>query len=139
MDTTNRLRAAATLLALLTTLAGCTRRDADPVPERGAEAPPVTAEPKSESRTDAWLGQWTGPEGTFLHIEGGHGQYQITIQDLDGPRVYRGTAQRDRIVFERNGVTESLGPTDGAGTGMKWLADKTDCLTVRVGEGYCRG
>ena len=23
-------------------------------------------------------------------------------------------------------------------TGMKWLAGKTDCLTVRLGEGYCR-
>ena len=28
--------------------------------------------------------------------------------------------------------------TDGDATGMKWLAGKARCLTVRVGEGYCR-
>jgi hypothetical protein len=31
-----------------------------------------------------------------------------------------------------------LRATDGAGTGMKWLADKTDCLVVAPGEGFCR-
>jgi hypothetical protein len=23
-------------------------------------------------------------------------------------------------------------------TGMKWLADKADCVTIRCAEGYCR-
>jgi hypothetical protein len=32
----------------------------------------------------------------------------------------------------------ALHRTDGARTGMKWLADKRDCLTVAFGEGYCR-
>ena len=87
---------------------------------------------------DGWIGQWNGPEGTFLRLDGGDGKYSITIQDLDGPRTYTGTATDGRIEFERNGVKESLHASNGAETGMKWLADKSDCLTVRPGEGYCR-
>lgn len=88
--------------------------------------------------TDAWLGQWTGPEGTFLRLEGANGTYTITIQDLDGPKTYRGIAAGDLIEFERNGVKEVLHPTNGIDTGMKWLSDKSVCLTVRPGEGFCR-
>jgi hypothetical protein len=88
--------------------------------------------------TDRWLGQWTGPEGTYLRIAGGQGTYEITIQNLDGPQTYKGTAARDRIEFERNGARESIRASNGAGTGMKWLSDKSNCLTVRSGEGYCR-
>jgi hypothetical protein len=88
--------------------------------------------------TDAWLGRWNGPEGTFLLLEGGAGRYVITLQNLDGPRTFDGAADVDAIRFTRDGIQESLHATDGAGTGMKWLADKRDCLTVRPGEGYCR-
>jgi len=88
--------------------------------------------------TDSWLGQWNGPEGTLLRLEGGDGNYSITIQDLDGPRNYTGTAVDGRIVFERNGVTESIHASNGNETGMKWLAGKSDCLTVKSGEGFCR-
>jgi hypothetical protein len=88
--------------------------------------------------TDQWLGQWTGPEGTFLRITGGQARYEITIQNLDGPRTFKGTASGDRIQFERDGIAEVIRATDGAGTGMKWLSEKSDCLTVRPGEGYCR-
>jgi len=35
-------------------------------------------------------------------------------------------------------VTESIRATDGEQTGMKWLREKANCLTVRSGEGYCR-
>jgi hypothetical protein len=88
--------------------------------------------------TDAWLGRWTGPEGTFLLLEGGDGRYEVTIQNLDGPRVFQGVAAGARIEFKRDGMAETLHATNGAGTGMKWLVDKTNCLTVRAGEGYCR-
>jgi len=40
--------------------------------------------------------------------------------------------------FERDGLQESIRPTNGDETGMKWLAGKKNCLTVRPGEGYCR-
>lgn len=88
--------------------------------------------------TDAWIGKWNGPEGTFLEISGGNGSYEITIQDLDGPTQYRGTNSSDRISFERNGVTETIHASNGTDTGMKWLAEKSDCLRVRLGEGWCR-
>jgi hypothetical protein len=35
-------------------------------------------------------------------------------------------------------VKEVIRATNGNGTGMKWLVGKADCLTVRVGEGYCK-
>ncbi len=88
--------------------------------------------------TDKWLGQWNGPEGTFLRLAGGAGNYEITIQNLDGPRTFKGTAIDGQIRFERDGVTESIRATDGVQTGMKWLREKANCLTVRSGEGYCR-
>ncbi|HWL62769.1 MAG TPA: hypothetical protein VNQ32_08220 [Steroidobacteraceae bacterium] len=88
--------------------------------------------------TDKWLGQWTGPEGTYLRLEGGDGDYKVTIQDLDGPKTYQGRSTGKEILFERDGVQESIRATSGAETGMKWLGDKTNCLTIRSGEGYCR-
>lgn len=97
--------------------------------DRAASVPPAT---------DAWLGQWNGPEGTFLRLAGGGGQYEVTIRNLDGPRTFPGKAAGERIEFERDGVKESLRATNGAETGMKWLSEKKDCLTVRAGEGYCR-
>ena len=85
--------------------------------------------------TDKWLGQWNGPEGTFLRLEGGSGRYEITIQNLDGPRTFHGSAVGAQIQFERNGTNEVIRATDGAETGMKWLRNKSDCLTIRPGEG----
>ncbi len=58
--------------------------------------------------------------------------------DLDGEQTYEGVGDADRIYFERNGTPEQIRATDGEATGMKWLADKATCLTVREGEGYCR-
>ncbi len=87
---------------------------------------------------DKWLGKWSGPEGTSLQLSDGGGKYKIIIQNLDGPRTFTGIAAGDQIEFVRDGVKESLRATNGAETGMKWLGEKSDCLTVRVGEGYCR-
>ena len=88
--------------------------------------------------TDLWLGKWTGVEGTFLQLAGGKGIYEITIQNLDGLSTFQGKAVGKEIVFERNEEAVSIHATDGDGTGMKWLSGKTNCLTVVVGEGYCR-
>jgi hypothetical protein len=103
----------------------CTRENPQPV----ASSAPTA---------DAWIGRWNGPEGTYLDIAGANGAYEITIMDLDAARTYKGSAAGDRIEFERAGTKESLRPTDGNDTGMKWLAGKTDCLMVKPGEGYCR-
>ena len=87
---------------------------------------------------DDWVGRWNGPEGTYLHVAVANGGYEITIMDLDNARTFKGSEARDHIDFERDGTKESLRSTDGNGTGMKWLAGKADCLTVKTGEGYCR-
>jgi hypothetical protein len=91
------------------------------------------------SVTDSWAGEWTGPEGTQLVITGGAGRYEVTVSNLDGPQVFAGKNLWDTIEFTRNGNTELIRATDGPGTGMKWLADKRDCLVIRPGvEGFCR-
>lgn len=99
---------------------------------------PASASTPTSAAPDGWIGQWNGPEGTFLRLSGGQGQYDITIQNLDGPRPFKGRAAGEHIEFERDGRAETLRRTDGQATGMKWLDGKRDCLTVRAGEGYCR-
>lgn len=118
-------------LTAATSINACTDRDAV-VPV--AVSAPVAAAPA----TDKWLGQWIGPEGTFLRLAGSRGTYDVTIQNLDGPRVFKGQRVGDEIHFERDGKSGSIHATNGLGTGMKWLAEKQNCLTVSVGEGYCR-
>lgn len=104
----------------------------------GESAAPPDARSETAVPTDAWVGQWNGPEGTFLKIEGAHGAYDVTVRNLDGPRTFKGTADGDGIRFERDGQAVVLRATQGEGTGMKWLADKHDCLAVAPGEGWCR-
>jgi hypothetical protein len=115
--------------------AGC--RDRPTTIEKTLQAPPGLKADDAPF-TDAWLGQWDGPEGTFLRLAGGSGDYLVKIQNLDGPRTFLGKAVGKEIQFERDGVMETLRPTNGDETGMKWLAGKSNCLTVRPGEGYCR-
>ena len=88
--------------------------------------------------TEAWIGRWSGPEGTYLEIERAGGGYDVTIKDLDAARTFIGHEVYDRIEFRRDGVTESIAATNGDETGMKWLAGKKNCLTIKLGEGYCR-
>ncbi|HMM66998.1 MAG TPA: hypothetical protein PKC03_08665 [Dokdonella sp.] len=90
------------------------------------------------SRPDQWIGRWNGPEGTYLSITRQGEGYLLEIADLDGPRTFAATRAGDHLVFERDGKRESLKATDGRQTGMKWLQDSADCLTIRIGEGYCR-
>lgn len=136
------LMAAGLALSLLFTACGDRSADtppptpAPPPQQAPAAAPAPGAEP--EAPTDQWLGQWDGPEGTFLRITGGQGHYDVVIQNLDGPRTFAGTAAGETIEFQRDGITETLRASNGEQTGMKWLSTKKDCLTVRAGEGYCR-
>lgn len=120
-------------------LGACSDHKAEdkPAPVTSSSAPSTTEE-IINIETDKWLGHWNGPEGTFLKISGGKGKYEITISDLDGPRAFNGVQSGNVIHFERNGVKESIHATNGVDTGMKWLSDKTNCLTIKAGEGYCR-
>ena len=121
----------ATVALLLT---GCKDRNSASAQVIAANSSSATA----AAVADKWLGKWSGPEGTLLQLDGGSGKYEVTIQNLDGPRTFKGNAAGNQIEFERNGVKESLRATNGAETGMKWLSEKSNCLTVRAGEGYCR-
>ena len=88
--------------------------------------------------TDAWVGRWNGPEGTYLEIAGKNGAYDVTVKDLDVARTFDGVGAGDRIEFRRDDTDESLRSTDGDATGMKWLAGNTNWVTITAGEGYCR-
>lgn len=90
-------------------------------------------------------GRWIGPEGTSLTVEyigatDPH-KYRLSFVMLDGPIAMVGdeTADGKGIVFERNYETLTLRHGTGLETGMKWLADKEDCIVVKQSEGYCRG
>ena len=97
-----------------------------------------TRDGASAASTDSWAGRWNGPEGTYLDIAGANGAYEITVKDLDAARTFAGAAVGNRIEFRRDGATESIRATNGDETGMKWLAGKTNCLTIKLGEGFCR-
>ncbi len=129
-------------LALALALAACGDRDTAPTtapaPTASPEPSPTPPAPSPAPATDQWIGQWNGPEGTFVRITGGSGHYEVTVQNLDGPRTFVGRTVGNTIEFERDGQREVLRASNGEQTGMKWLAGKKDCLTVRAGEGYCR-
>jgi hypothetical protein len=120
-------------------------------PQKPAGAPPATDTPPPTTQappptttgtaraTDAWLGRWNGVEGTWLELARAGGGYSVTIADLDGARTFEGAPARDRVEFVRDGRTESVRRASGQETGMKWLADESNCLVVTVGsEGFCR-
>ncbi len=112
-------------------LAACKASNEAPVP---AAANPVPV----EDRSGALLGKWTGPEGTFLLLEKKGAAYAVTVQNLDGPRTFEGKSEGGKLSFVRDGNKLTVEPTDGAGTGMKWLAGRQHCVVVAPGEGYCR-
>ena len=87
---------------------------------------------------DNWAGTWRGPEGTYLTISKQEVGDQLVLANLDGPREFHAVAADDVLQFERDGVAETVHAGNGRDTGMKWLADKHDCLIVRAGEAFCR-
>lgn len=122
-------------LAMALLLAACAKQPAPAEP--AAPASPTT--PAATAAVPAsWPGKWTGVEGTWLEIASTGGAWTVTVSNLDGPRSFPATAADGTLAFERDGVRETLHATDGAGTGMKWLADKRNCIAIKSGEGFCR-
>jgi len=133
--------AAAVLAAL--GLAACSPSPAHaPAPDQTAPptvtAPTQTQAPPASSAADALVGRWTGPEGTALVIAANGAAYQVTVTNLDGPRDFTGAPDPAGVRFTRDGQPLLIRKGSGAETGMKWLADKTDCVVVAANEGYCR-
>ncbi|KQN35352.1 hypothetical protein [Sphingomonas sp. Leaf38] len=96
--------------------------------------------PKPKPAPD-YTGRWIGVEGMVLDITRTTtpGRYTLAMQwDLDNKGTFDGIASGDTITFDRGGIRETLRPTNGDATGLKYLFGKTDCLTVKPGEGYCR-
>lgn len=123
-----------TCALLVLVLNACDEHKPSPIPSTAANSPSE----ESPSNADNLLGKWIGPEGTFLQLAGGDGKYEIIIQNLDGPRTFQGRAAGNQIVFERDGIKYSLHASTGLETGMKWLSEKSNCVMVSAGEGYCK-
>jgi hypothetical protein len=128
------------LLALPILFAACSTPKEPP-----AAAPPsssTTPAAPTASRPDAsFAGRYRGVEGMYLVVAppDAAGRTKLEMQyDLDHKGTFDGTTTSEGISFVRDGKTEVLRPSDGDKTGLKYLAGKKDCLTVREGEGYCR-
>jgi hypothetical protein len=128
------------LLACLVLFSGCGKKKDSSAPmERPAPSTNAESASPAPQALDGWQGTWNGPEGTYLKLTAKPvSGYEIVIKDLDGERSFEGVGSADEIHFTRDGRQERIRATDGTGTGMKWLAGKSECLTVKPGEGYCR-
>ncbi len=145
----------AALATMSTGLTACSRETPEVVNNTaaasvGGPSAPATTGPAGDGSTFSgvpkakapdYVGRWIGVEGMVLDVKhaASPGRYRLEMQwDLDHKGEFKGDAVGDTIVFERNGVRETLRPTNGDATGLKYLAGKTQCLTVKTGEGYCK-
>lgn len=140
------------VLAAFLLLAACARgEDAEPIENAAVVAnaaaeetiddvDPVGNSAAPKLPTDAWIGKWIGVEGLLLDIQpaGEAGHYLLSVTLLNGTNSYEGTADGDMIRFTRDGRPESIRAATGAETGLKWLAEKQNCLMIKEGEGFCR-
>ncbi len=98
----------------------------------------AVAEAMTSVDATGYVGKWTGPEGTSLTITPAGSEYEVVITNLDGPRTFTGTLEGDGIHITRDAAPLVIHKGDGQATGMKWLADKKDCLVVAANEGFCK-
>ena len=145
---------------MLATLAACSGREADvphadsepepatapvapaPAPDAGrVDGTPAPAMPADNAPVEAtYLGRWVGVEGKYLEVAATPaGGVTLEMQwDLDNKASFDGSVTAEGLRFMRNGEAQTAVHTDGDATGLKYLAGKRDCLTVKPGEGYCR-
>ena len=127
--------------AVLMLLAAC--KPSAPAAERQATAAgkpnPLAATIAAQAKMPKdWQGDWAGPEGTRMTLRATGPKVQVDFLTLDGPRQFYGEWRGDHIVFSRSAEPETIRRGDGEATGMKWLAEKKNCLVIQSGEGYCR-
>lgn len=121
-------------------MAGRPEQDQAVVAEADANA---SAAGPTGARSEAdYLGRWVGVEGLILIVarKPGGGLSVTNQWSLDeGDRgTFDGSVSAEGLRFVRGGQAVVAVPSDGDATGLKWLAGKQDCLTVRPSEGYCR-
>ncbi|MDD3354867.1 hypothetical protein [Zoogloea sp.] len=132
-------RIAILAVVALALAAGCQKQDQPSLPAQLDPVARLASEPSTEPAPHPWTGTWDGPEGTYLKLVARpDSKFDVIIHDLDKERTFEGTANSDYISFDREGIQERIVATNGEATGMKWLAEKSTCLTVKEGEGYCR-
>ncbi|KAA6169210.1 lipoprotein [Pseudomonas veronii] len=131
------------LLCAVALLAAC-NQEAKVAPKPAPASVQATLVPQTPP-TDQWVGKWIGVEGLNLTIAKddsiGRGHYVLTMQyglDAGDSGTFKGEAADGGIAFTRPDGPQLLRAGDGEATGLKWLADKKDCLIVATGEGYCR-
>ncbi|MGP9680265.1 hypothetical protein ACT3TC_16740 [Halomonas sp. AOP27-A1-41] len=132
-------------LGTMILISGC-NQDTNTAASSAADSDTVAEQSQlSHEVTDQWVGRWTGVEGLYLEVQqdetAGPGHYLLEMQyglDADQSGTFEGQATDDGISFSRDDGQQLLRAGDGEATGMKWLADKEDCLVVQAGEGYCR-
>ncbi|MFT4090636.1 MAG: hypothetical protein QM645_07885 [Asticcacaulis sp.] len=112
------------------------QKDEPPLPPEAA-AISVAASSAATVGSD-FVGRWNGPEGTYAEITALGRGYEVSLQNLDGLRSFKGSVEGDGIRIERDGEALLVVHGSGMDTGMKWLMDKRDCIVVKTGEGYCR-
>lgn len=106
--------------------------------EASASSAASTSASKAADVAAGYVGRWTGPEGTSLEVVARQHDYEVTLSGTSTPGVFTGTVNGNAMQIERNGETQLIRHTTGAKTGVKYLADKLDCVSVSNGEGYCR-
>ena len=98
----------------------------------------AVAEAMTSVDATGYVGKWIGPEGTALTITPAGSEYEVVITNLDGPRTFTGTLQGDGVHITRDAAPLVIHKGDGQATGMKWLADKKNCLVIAANEGFCK-
>lgn len=103
----------------------------------GSPESAAVQDPADDAR---YAGRWVGVEGMFFDVKPlGGGRYEIDMQyDLDRRAKVVGYSTGAGLAFPREGELLVAKPSDGDATGLKYLAGKPTCLTVKPGEGYCR-
>lgn len=123
----------------LALLGGCSGQTS---PDDATSSPAIAVDAAATEATVPleWAGKWIGPEGLYVIIRPLDGSsVELEMQsDLDTLDTYAGSITPEGISFERGGEMLLLKPASGADTGLKYLAEKTNCLMVQPGEGYCR-
>lgn len=123
------------MLLTVCLLAACSKPTQFPATAPAPIAPPAAA---SAALPSAWIGRWTGPEGTYLDVLQEGQKTKVAIRNLDGVRTFDAVISDRGLNFERDGNRETIKAGSGRDTGMKWLREKSNCLVIKAGEGYCR-